>query len=95
MPTVTEYRRFAVGILTRVESHDNLDLSALDITAHADVPANKVNAYMNDEIGKALGGPLQLILQLLDYLEEYSDEGLSALGWLQRAAAEAELRSSE
>jgi hypothetical protein len=93
MPSVGDYRRFAVGVLTRVESHDNLDLSALDITAHADVPANRVNDYLNDEIGKAISGPLQLVLQLLDYLETYSDEGLTGLGWLQRAAADTELRS--
>jgi hypothetical protein len=95
MPTVAEYRRFAVGVLTRVESHDTIDLSTLDIKAHADVPPGKVNAYLNDEIGKAVGGPMQLILQLLDYLEEYTDEGLTALGWLQRAAAETELRAGE
>jgi|GEM_PF-4970643 hypothetical protein len=95
MPTTTEYRRFAVGVLTKVATRDDVDLSPLDVHVHVDVPVHEVSAFVNAEIARAMRGPMQLVAELLQYLEAHTGAGVTQQDWLQRAAADAELRHPE
>lgn len=95
MPTTAEYRRYAVGVMTKVTSRDNVDLSPLDVHAHVDVPARDISAFVNAELTRAIRGPMQIIAQLLEYLDAYGAAGVTQQDWLQRAAADAEVRHPE
>jgi hypothetical protein len=95
LPTTAEYRRYTVGVMTKVTSRDDVDLSPLDVHAHVDVPVREVSAFVNAELARAMRGPMQIIAQLLEYLDAYGAAGVTQQDWLQRAAADAELRHPE
>lgn len=95
MPTTAQYRRYAVGVLTKVTTRDPVELSSLDLHAHVEVPVRDVSAFLNAELARAIRGPMQLVTQLLEYLEACGGADVTQQEWLQRAAADVEVRYPE
>jgi hypothetical protein len=96
MATVDEYRRFAVAELTQAVAADqSLEPVALNLSESTTMSAELVGAWASHEIEKAQAGTCLIAVQLLGYLETYTDgsEEPDRAGWLRRAAAELELLS--
>jgi len=99
MPPTTpaDYRRHAIALITAVLGGDQslIGEERSPLGDPVSVPPADFEAFVSAEVTKALGGVTQLVVRLLIYLEDYTDEGVDRLGWLQRAAADVETTQSE